>query len=68
MLGHGPEQRFSMNPQLLEDYVIKTAIEMKQLRRERQYVRDVIFNALQERTPHALPAYTRTGIVGKKTS
>lgn len=36
MLGHGPEQRFSMNPQLLEDYVIKTAIEMKQLRRERQ--------------------------------
>lgn len=36
MLGHGPEQRFSMNSQLLEDYVIKTAIEMKQLRRERQ--------------------------------
>lgn len=42
MLGHGPEQRLSMNPQLLEEYVIRTAIEMKQLRRERQ--KDLSFN------------------------
>ena len=39
-----------------------------QLRREKQYVRDVIFNALQARAPHPLPAYTRTGIVGGKKS
>src|SRR5262249_34839740 len=37
-----------------------------QLRRERQFVRDCIFNALQERAPHPLPAYTRPGIVGKR--
>jgi len=37
-----------------------------QLRREKQFVRDVIFNALQERVPHPLPAYTRPGIVGQK--
>ena len=37
-----------------------------QLRREKQFVRDVIFNALQERAPLPLPDYTRTGIVGKK--
>ena len=31
-----------MNPQLLEDYVIATAIEMKRLKRERQ--QDLSFN------------------------
>jgi very-short-patch-repair endonuclease len=30
-----------------------------QLRREKQFVRDVIFNALQERAPHPLLDYTR---------
>src|SRR5436309_616837 len=30
-----------------------------QLRREKQSVRDVIFNALQARAPHPLPDYTR---------
>ena len=30
-----------------------------QLRTEREVVRDAIFNALQERAPHALPGYTR---------
>jgi very-short-patch-repair endonuclease len=35
-----------------------------QLRRERQFVRDSIFNALQERAPHPLPKYTQAGIVG----
>jgi len=34
------------------------------LRREGQSVRDAIFNALQQRAPHPLPAYTRPGIVG----
>ncbi len=42
MLGHGPEQRLSMDPQLLEDYLVKTAIEMKRLKRERQ--QDQSFN------------------------
>ena len=37
-----------------------------QLRREKQFVRDVIFNALQERAPHPLPDYTRPGILGEK--
>jgi very-short-patch-repair endonuclease len=36
-----------------------------QLRRERQFVRDSIFSALQERAPHPLPDYTRPGMVGK---
>ena len=31
-----------------------------QLKREKQFIRDVIFNALQERAPHPLPAYTRS--------
>jgi len=35
-----------------------------QLRRERQYVRDVILSELQARAPHALPTYTRPGLVG----
>ena len=39
-----------------------------QLKREKQFVRDVIFNALQERAPHPLPAYTRPGIVGEQKS
>jgi very-short-patch-repair endonuclease len=39
-----------------------------QLRREKQFVRDVIFNLLQARAPHPLPAYTRTGIVGGEKS
>ena len=39
-----------------------------QLRRERQAVRDSIFNALQQRAPHPLPAYTRPGIVGADKS
>ena len=30
-----------------------------QLRREKQFVRDLIFKALQERAPHLLPDYTR---------
>jgi very-short-patch-repair endonuclease len=34
------------------------------LRSERQFIRDTIFNALQQRAPHPLPAYTRPGIVG----
>jgi ATP-dependent helicase HrpA/adenine-specific DNA-methyltransferase len=34
------------------------------LRRESQAVRDTIFNTLQERAPHPLPAYTRPGMVG----
>jgi very-short-patch-repair endonuclease len=34
-----------------------------QLRRERQFVRDVIFRSLQERAPHPLPDYTRPGVV-----
>jgi hypothetical protein len=38
------------------------------LRREGQAVRDAIFNALQERAPHPLPAYTRPGVVGVTTS
>lgn len=42
MIGHGPHHRLSMNPQLLEDYVIATAIEMKRLKRERQ--QDLSFN------------------------
>jgi len=33
------------------------------LRREPQVVRDAIFRALQERSPHPLPDYTRPGIV-----
>jgi very-short-patch-repair endonuclease len=37
-----------------------------QLQREKQLVRDVIFNTLQERAPHPLPEYTRTSVVGKK--
>lgn len=37
-----------------------------QLRREKQFVRDVIFNALQARAPHPLPAYTRRGDCGGK--
>jgi very-short-patch-repair endonuclease len=37
-----------------------------QLRREKQFVCDVIFNALQERAPHPLPDYTRMGVVGEK--
>ena len=36
-----------------------------QLRRERQLVRDCIFNALQKRAPHPLPDYTRSGVVGE---
>lgn len=39
-----------------------------QLRREKQFVRDVVFNALQERAPHPLPACTRPGIVGERKS
>lgn len=42
MIGHGPEQRLLLNPQLLEEYVIATAIEMKRLKRERQ--EDISFN------------------------
>jgi hypothetical protein len=38
------------------------------LRREGQAVRDAIFNALQQRAPHPLPAYTRLGIVGAEKS
>jgi hypothetical protein len=38
------------------------------LRREGQAVRDAIFNALQQRAPHPLPAYTRPGIVGAEKS
>src|SRR5262249_1582097 len=34
------------------------------LRAERQYIRDTIFSALQQRAPHRLPAYTRPGLVG----
>ena len=37
-----------------------------QLQREKQFVRGVIFNALQEHAPHPLPDYTRTGVVGEK--
>ena len=36
------------------------------LRREPQVVRDAIFRALQERSPHPLPDYTRPGIVGDR--
>jgi very-short-patch-repair endonuclease len=39
-----------------------------QLRRGKQFVRDVIFNALQERAPHSLPDYTRTVVAGEKKS
>ena len=35
----------------------------RQLRSERQFVRDYIFNALQQRAPHPLPDYTRAGVV-----
>ena len=38
----------------------------RQLRRDKQFVRDVIFNAVQERAPHPLPKYTRTGVEGEK--
>ena len=38
------------------------------LRRDRQAIRDTIFNELQARTPHPLPDYTRTGNVGGKKS
>ena len=34
------------------------------LKRERQEVRDAIFNALQKRAPHPLPDYTRPGVLG----
>jgi hypothetical protein len=36
MLSHGRHNRVSLDPQLLEDYVIMTAIEMKRMKRERQ--------------------------------
>ena len=39
-----------------------------QLRRERQFVRDVIFRALQDRAPHPLPEYTQPGINSAEVS
>ncbi len=39
-----------------------------QLRRERQWVCDRIFSALQQRAPHPLPAYTRPGVVGSNAA
>ena len=38
------------------------------LRREKQAVRDAIWQALQERAPKALPEYCRPGVVGVKGS
>jgi len=34
------------------------------LRREKQYIRDIIWRNLQERAPQPLPAYCRPGVVG----
>jgi ATP-dependent helicase HrpA/adenine-specific DNA-methyltransferase len=33
------------------------------LRKEGEWIRNTIFNALQERAPHPLPEYTRPGVV-----
>jgi very-short-patch-repair endonuclease len=38
----------------------------RQLRQERQFVRDVIFRTLQERAPHPLPDYTRPVCIDTK--
>jgi len=36
------------------------------LRREKQVVRDAIWQALQERAPKPMPKYCRTGVVGEE--
>ena len=38
----------------------------RQLRQEKETVRDTIFNALQERSPHPLPEYARPGVLAEK--
>ena len=38
------------------------------LRREKQVVRDAIWQALQERAPKPLPGYCQPGVVGAKAS
>ena len=64
--GHPVRQAYdTKRAQFLETLGIKELrFWNSRLRREGQTVRDAIFNALQQRAPHPLPAYTRPGIVG----